>query len=185
MHLSASQESQISHRFFFSASSAPLCVKTLSLFHSFTLSLFHSFTLSLFHSFTLSLFHSFTLSLFHSFTLSLFSSTVPKQNHIPLLHHIFLPLQSHLRLLPRCPQASRRQQIIPPHHFRAYEAFLNVAVNRPRRLHRHRPLANRPRPHFRLTRREKLDQSQQIIRRTNQSVQPRLLQSVRRQQFRG
>src|SRR2546426_2028440 len=30
-----------------------------------------------------------------------------------LLHHIFLPLQSHLRLLPRCPQASRRQQIIP------------------------------------------------------------------------
>src|SRR6266850_4829565 len=138
----------------------------LSLFHSFTLSLFHSFTLSLFHSFTLSLFHSFTLSLFHSFTLSLFSSTVPKQNHIPLLHHIFLPLQSHLRLLPRCPQASRRQQIIPPHHFRAYEAFLNVAVNRPRRLHRHRPLANRPRPHFRLTRREKLDQSQQIIRRT-------------------
>src|SRR6266478_5780776 len=124
MHLSASQESQISHRFFFSASSAPLCVKslslfhsftlslfhsfTLSLFHSFTLSLFHSFTLSLFHSFTLSLFHSFTLSLFHSFTLSLFSSTVPKQNHIPLLHHIFLPLQSHLRLLPRCPQASRR-----------------------------------------------------------------------------
>src|SRR6266478_2000729 len=66
MHLSASQESQISHRFFFSASSAPLCVKSLSLFHSFTLSLFHSFTLSLFHSFTLSLFHSFTLSLFHS-----------------------------------------------------------------------------------------------------------------------
>src|SRR5882724_8309079 len=128
MHLSASQESQISHRFFFSASSAPLCVKSLSLFHSFTL--------------------------------SLFSSTVPKQNHIPLLHHIFLPLQSHLRLLPRCPQASRRQQIIPPHHFRAYEAFLNVAVNRPRRLHRHRPLANRPRAHFRLTRREKLDQSQ-------------------------
>src|SRR5882724_7347767 len=66
MHLSASQESQISHRFFFSAPSAPLCVKSLSLFHSFTLSLFHSFTLSLFHSFTLSLFHSFTLSLFHS-----------------------------------------------------------------------------------------------------------------------
>src|SRR6266404_3237878 len=57
MHLSASQEFQISHRFFFSASSAPLCVKSLSLFHSFTLSLFHSFTLSLFHSFTLSLFH--------------------------------------------------------------------------------------------------------------------------------
>src|SRR5882724_11005792 len=109
MHLSASQESQISHRFFFSASSAPLCVKSLSLFHSFTLSLFHSFTLSLFHSFTLSLFHSFTLSLFHSFTLSLFSSTVPKQNHIPLLPHIFLPLQSHLRLLPPCPQASRPQ----------------------------------------------------------------------------
>src|SRR6266404_5247692 len=77
MHLSASQESQISHRFFFSASSAPLCVKSLSLFHSFTLSLFHSFTLSLFHSFTLSLFHSFTLSLFHSFTLSLFHSSHP------------------------------------------------------------------------------------------------------------
>src|SRR5437016_13246917 len=52
MHPSASQESQISHRFFFSASSAPLCVKSLSLFHSFTLTLFHSFTLSLFHSFT-------------------------------------------------------------------------------------------------------------------------------------
>src|SRR6266481_534049 len=169
MHLSASQESQISHRFFFSASSAPLCVKSLSLFHSFTLSLFHSFT----------------LSLFHSFTLSLFSSTVPKQNHIPLLHHIFLPLQSHLRLLPRRRQTAGRQQIIPPHHFRPYEAFLNVAVNRPRRLHRHRPLANRPRPHFRLTRRKKLDQSQQIIRRANQSVQPRLLQSVRCQQFRG
>src|SRR5882724_152745 len=156
----------------------------LSLFHSFTLSLFHSFTLSLFHSFTLSLFHSFTLSLFHSFTLSL-SSTVPKQNHIPLLDYIFLPLQPHLRPLPRCRQTSRRQQIIPPHHFRADETSLNVAVNRPRRLHGHRALANRPSPHFRLPRREKLDQSQQIIRRANQSVQPRLLQSIRRQQFRG
>src|SRR5882672_6950346 len=164
MHLSASQESQTSHRLFFSASSAPLCVKSLSLFHSFTLSLFHSFTLSLFHS---------------------FSSTVPKQNHIPLLYHVFLPLQPHLRLLPRRRQTSRRQQIIPPHHFRPYEAFLNVAMNRPRRLHRHRPLANRPSPHFRLSRREKLDQSQQIIRRADQPVQPRLLQSVRCQQFRG
>src|SRR6266850_824544 len=133
--------------------------------------------LSLFHSFTLSLFHSFTLSLFHSFTLSL-SSTVPKQNHIPFLHHVFLPLQPHLRPLPRCRQTSRRQQIIPPHHFRAYETSLNVAVNRPRRLHGHRALANRPSPHFRLPRRKKLDQSQQIIRRANQSVQPRLFQSI-------
>src|SRR6266850_8455716 len=95
MHLSASQESQISHRFFFSASSAPLCVKSLSLFHSFTLSLFHSFTLSLFHSFTLSLFHSFTLSLFHSFTLSLFHSFTLSLFHsftLSLFHSFTLSL---------------------------------------------------------------------------------------------
>src|SRR6266478_4551573 len=81
MHLSASQESQISHRFFFSASSAPLCVKSLSLFHSFTLSLFHSFTLSLFHSFTLSLFHSFTFLIHCAET----------KSHPPLAPHIPSP----------------------------------------------------------------------------------------------
>src|SRR6267378_1494876 len=110
---------------------------------------------------------------------------MPEKNHIPFLHDVFFPLQPHLRLFPRRRQTSCRQQVIPSHHFRPNETLLNVAMNRARRLHRGRALANRPRPHFRLPGREKLDQSQQIIRRANQSVQPRLLQSVRRQQLRS
>src|SRR5467141_1451074 len=109
---------------------------------------------------------------------------MPEQNHIPLLHNVLFPLQPHLRLLSRRRQTPRRQQIIPPHHFRPYKTFLNVAMNRPRRLHRRRTLSNRPRPHFRFPRREKLYQPEQIIRRADQTVQPRLLQSVGRQQLR-
>src|SRR5260370_1193617 len=105
---------------------------------------------------------------------------MPKKNHIPFLHHVFFSLQPHLRLLPRGRQTSRRQQVIPPHHFRPYKSLLDVAMNCPRRLHCRRSLSNRPRPHFRLPRRKKLDQSQQVVRRRIQSVQPRLLQSIGR-----
>src|SRR5947209_4607254 len=120
-----------------------------------------------------------------SFSLPLPSSSrMPKKNHIPFLHHVFFSLQPHLRLLPRGPQTSRRQQVIPPHHFRPDKSLLDVAMNRSCRLHCRRSLSNRPRAHFRLPRREKLDQSQQIIRSANQSVQPRLLQSIGRQQLR-
>src|SRR5207248_2500681 len=89
------------------------------------------------------------------------------------------------RVLPPRAQPPRRQQIIPSHHFGPYETLFDVAMNRPRCLHRCCALSNRPRPHFRLPRREKLDQPQQVIRRANQPVQPRLLQSVRCQQLRG
>src|SRR5580704_6439107 len=47
-----------------------------------------------------------------------FLPTMPEQNHIPLLHNVFLPLQPHLRFLPRRRQTPGRQQIIPSHHFR-------------------------------------------------------------------
>src|SRR5437879_209319 len=89
------------------------------------------------------------LSLYPHFVMSLLltSSAVPKQNHIPLLHNVVFPLQSHLRLLPRRRQTPRRQQIIPPHHFRPNKTLLDIAMNRPRRLHRRRSLSNRPRPH--------------------------------------
>src|SRR5258706_10531713 len=109
---------------------------------------------------------------------------MPEQNHIPFLHHILPTLQPHLRLLPRRRNAPRRQQIIPPHHFRANKSLLNIAMNLSRRLRRRSSLANRPRPHFRLPRRKKLNQSHQVIRSANQPVQPRLLQSIRRQQLR-
>src|SRR5207245_7604394 len=109
---------------------------------------------------------------------------MPKQNHIPFLHHILFPLQPHLRLFPCRRQASRRHQIIPPHHFRSNESFLDVAVNHSRRFHGRSTLSNRPRPHFRLPCREKLDQSQQIIRCANQAVQSWLFQSIGRKQFR-
>src|SRR5712692_6797171 len=95
------------------------------------------------------------------------SSGMPEQNHIPFLHDVFFPLQSHLRFFPRRRQTPRGQQILPPHHFRPNETLLDVAMNRPRRLHRRRSLSNRPRPHFRLPRREKLDQPHQIISRAN------------------
>src|SRR5205807_1149895 len=52
------------------------------------------------------------------------------------------------------------------------------------RLSPRRSLSYRPRPHFRLSRREKLNQPHQVIRRSNQPVQPRLFQSVRRQELR-
>src|SRR5439155_15964784 len=60
---------------------------------------------------------------------SLSSSAVPKQNHIPFLHYVLFPLQPHLRFLSRRPQTARCQQIIPSHHFRAYESLLDVAVD--------------------------------------------------------
>src|SRR5229473_183658 len=73
---------------------------------------------------------------------------MPKQNHIPFLYDIFLPFQPYLRLLPRPRQTPRRQQIIPPHYFRPNKTLFDIAMNRPRRLHRRRSLSNRPRPHF-------------------------------------
>src|ERR1700733_3468267 len=87
-----------------------------------------------------------------TFTYGIFEpalSAVPEKNHVAFLHDIFLPLQPHLRLLPRRRQTPPRQQIIPPHNFRANKSLLDVAVNRSRRLDRRRSLANRPRPHFR------------------------------------
>src|SRR6266436_7470449 len=113
-----------------------------------------------------------------------FLSRMPKQNHITFLHYILPPLQPHLRLLPRCRHAPSRQQIIPPHHFRANKSLLDIAVNLSRRFRRRSSFANRPSPHFRLTRRKKLNQPHQVISRANQSVQPRLLQSIRSQQLR-
>src|SRR4029077_18603435 len=94
----------------------------------------------------------FFTSLFHYFFPS---SAVPKKNHIPFLHYVLFSLQPHLSLLPRRRQASRGQQIIPPHNFRAYETLLDVAINPSRRLHCRRSLPNPPRAPFRLPRREK------------------------------
>src|SRR5579859_1781067 len=109
---------------------------------------------------------------------------MPEQNHIPFLHHILPPLQPYLRLLPRRRHASRRQQIIPAHYFRTNKSLLNIAVNFSCRLRCSSSLANRPRSHFRLPRRKKLNQSHQVIRRANQPVQARLFQSIRSQQLR-
>src|SRR6266403_2151082 len=67
---------------------------------------------------------------------------MPKKNHIPLLHNILFPLQPHLRLLPRRRQTPRRQQVIPSHHFRPNKTLLDIAMNRPRRLHRRRSLSH-------------------------------------------
>src|SRR6267378_3098894 len=92
------------------------------------------------------------------------SSRMPEQNHIPFLHHVLPPFQPHLRLLPRRRNTPRLQQIIPSHNFRANKSLFNIAMN--------------------LSRREKLNQSHQVISRTNQAIQPRLLQSIRRQQLR-
>src|SRR5260370_26630355 len=96
----------------------------------------------------------FFTSLLHCF---FSSSTVPEQNHISLLHDVIPPFESHLRFLFRSRDAARSQQVVPAHHFRSNESLLNVAMNLPRRLRCRRSFANRPRPHFRLARREKLD----------------------------
>src|SRR5258708_38768127 len=113
------------------------------------------------------------------------SPAIPEKNHIPLLPNVLFPLQPPLRLLPRRRQTPRRQQVIPSHHFRPNKTLLDIAMNRPRRLHRGRSLSNRPRPHFRLPRCEKLDHPHQVIRRPIQPLHPRLLQSIRRQQLRA
>src|SRR5256885_1864468 len=59
-----------------------------------------------------------------------------KQNHTPLFHDVLFPSHPPLSFLFSPRDAPRRQQIIPAPPSPANKSSLDVAMDRPRRLHR-------------------------------------------------
>src|SRR5271170_1996521 len=54
---------------------------------------------------------------------------VAKENHVAVLHDVFLAFEAQLRALFRRREAAGGQQIFPAHNFSLDEILLNVAVN--------------------------------------------------------
>src|SRR5438046_3421627 len=72
------------------------------------------------------------------------SPRMPEQHHIAFLYNVLFPFQPNLSLFLRRRNTSRRDQIVPSHHFRPNKSLLDVAMNHTRGLHRRVSLANRP-----------------------------------------
>src|SRR2546430_17451598 len=68
----------------------------------------------------------------------------PKIDHVPVLHHILLPLRAQLPGLAALRFAAVVHEVLPPHDLGADEAALDVGVDLCRRLWRGQAAADRP-----------------------------------------
>src|SRR5438067_768189 len=100
-----------------------------------------------------------------------------EQNHVAVLHDVFLPLTAHLPRRARRLLAAAGDVIIVRNGLGADEAALEVGVNLPRRLGRSRAAMNRPGARFLRAGGEERLQIEQLVRGANEGVQSRLFQS--------